>query len=415
MQNKLKNQKGYIISIVSYLVTATMLAMALSAGFLVAMGQKKVTNQVNSSQSYYIAEAGIEDAMIRLKKNPTLSPITYTLDVGQGSTQVAIPASIGASKTISSVATTKNMQRTIQASCSIANVDNVSFYYGVQVGPGGLTMGNGSRVMGNVFSAGNVSGGGTIDNDLIVSGNGKSVSGVRVKGNAMAYSCLSGATFDGSLTYVNGGQHTCTHGALTMQNEEISAQPMPIPQSQIDDWKTEAAAVRVINGNYTITNNQTESLGPVKITGTLTISNNATLNMTGTVYVVGNIILNNNAIIRLNSSYGSAGGVFITDGTINVSNGVNFYGSGQTGSYLLVISNSTSASAISIKNNTAGAVFYATNGTLSISNGVSLVEATGYRVSMSNNSTIQYSSGIVHIYFSSGTGGGWKITDWQEQ
>jgi Tfp pilus assembly protein PilX len=412
-----KNQKGYIISIISFLIMIIMLAMALSVGFLAVLSQRKVANQVNSSQSYYAAEAGIEDAMARLKKNPTLSSVNYLLNVGQASTQVVVSASIGASKTISSLGSMKNMQRNIQALCGIENVVNASFYYGIEVGEGGLTMDNGSRVMGNVFSGGSVSGGGTIDNDLIVSNNGNSISGVHIKGNAMAYSCLSGAIVDGNLTYVDGGVATCSvGGVINHQTQEISAQPLPIPQSQINDWKTEASASLCDSAQVTKLgqNNKSVTLGPCKINGNLTFGNGVTLTLTGTLYVTGNINFGNGDIIKLPSSY-MGGAVFMSDDTITVKNNAEFLGSGQQGSYILVISNSTSDSAISVQNNTTGAVFYTTNGGLSISNGVSLMEATGYKVIMSPNSTIQYSSGIVNIYFSSGTGGGWKITDWQEQ
>ena len=47
-------------------------------------------------------------------------------------------------------------------------VDDIAFHYGVQVGEGGLTMGNGSSIVGNLYSDGSVSGSGTITGDLIV-------------------------------------------------------------------------------------------------------------------------------------------------------------------------------------------------------------------------------------------------------
>jgi prepilin-type N-terminal cleavage/methylation domain-containing protein len=57
---------------------------------------------------------------------------------------------------------------------------------------------------------------------------------------------------------------------------------------------------------------------------------------------------------------------------------------------------------------------FASAGGLTISNNVSVVEATGYKITMNNNSKIQYNAGLADIYFSSGPGGGWKITSWQE-
>lgn len=413
MKKILNNQKGYIFSFITFLVLVIMLGVTLSACFLVAMEQKNTTQRIKSTQAYYAAEAGIEDALLRLKETPTISFSAYNFSVNNVSVSVNIPNTIGGSKSLTSRATNGGVIRNIQTVTSIDNGYGASFYYGAQAGAGGLQMSNGSRIMGNVFSGGDISGSGIIDNDAIVSGDGHSIQGVTIKGNAQAYSCLSGATINGGLTYVEGGQHTCSHGALTMQSQEISAQPLPIPQSQIDEWKSQAAISQVFSGNKIINGNQT--LGPIKIIGTLTISNGATLNMTGIVYVVGNISVSNNATVKLDSSYGSSGGVLISDGTIYMSNNNKFLGSGQVGSYLLVLSTNTADDAISINNNVAGGVFYTSAGGLNISNNVSVVEATGYKVIMQNNSMIQYSSGIVNIYFSSGPGGSWRVNSWQEQ
>jgi hypothetical protein len=392
-----------------------MLSVAISMSSLMANEQKSITADVKSTQAYYAAEAGIEDALLRLKKNPAISTLTYNFNIINGvSVAVNIPNTILTSKSITSQATNQDIIRNIQAVCSIGNTSGISFYYGVMVGAGGLIMNNGSEIVGNVFSGGNVSGSGKIDYNLIVSGNGHSISGVYVQGDAMAYSCLSGASVN-NLTYVTGGAHTCTiRGTTSMQSQEISEQPMPIPQNQIDEWKVAAAVGEQIVGNKTISD-VSNNLGPTVITGNLTLNNNAVLTITGVVYVKGNVTLGNNATMKLSNSYGPEGGVFLTDGIISMGTGDTFYGSGQTGSYLLILSTNASDDAISVKNNSIGAVFYTSSGGLNISNNVSLVEATGYKVIMNNNSKVQYSSGIVNIYFSSGPSGGWKVTDWQEQ
>ncbi len=408
----MNSQKGYIVSLIMFFVMVIMLSTALTMTFLVINRQKNIINIIKSTQAYYASESGIEDALIKLKKTPQMSPVNYDLNVNGVTTSIVVPGVVGGSRVITSNGDNSGIIRKSKINYSIDSGAGTSFYYGAQAGAGGLQMENGSRVKGNVFSGGNVSGNGTIDNDLIVSGNNHSISGVLVKGNAMAYSCLSGATINGNLTYVTGGTRTCTvNGAITTQPNEIALQPLPIPQSQIDEWKTEAA-VQVFTGNKTISG--TQNLGPIKITGNLTISNNAILNMTGIVYVVGNIYINNNAIIRLDSSYGTLGGVILADGLIRPSNNSKFYGSGQTSSYLLILSTSTANNAILLNNNMVGGVFYTSAGGLEISNNVSVVEATGYKIIMQQNSTIQYSSGLVNIYFASGPGGSWKVSNWQE-
>jgi len=416
MEKKSNNQEGYVVLIVTFFVMIIMLGMALSMSFLIANRQKSIANTVKSTQSYYAAEAGIEDALLRLKKTPQISSLSYSLNVANAIVSVDIPGTIGISKSLTSQANNAGMFTNVKTICSMDNTQSASFHYGVEVGEGGLIMGNGSEIMGNVFSGGNISGSGTIDNDAVVSGNGHSINGVTVKGNAFVYSCLSGARINGDLTYVQGGSHTCTvDGATNMQTQEISQQPLPIPQSQIDNWKSEASTVcSSLEVSKLSGNNKTVSLGPCKIVGDLTFGNGDVLTLTGTVYVTGNINLGQHNSINLSSSYGSLGGALVADGAINTGTNNIFSGSGQTGSYVLIISTNSSDSAISVNNNSSGAVFYASAGAVIISNNVSVIEATGYKVIMNSNSKIQYSAGVVNIYFTSGPGGGWKVTSWQE-
>jgi len=290
-----------------------------------------------------------------------------------------------------------------------------SFFYGAQVGEGGLDMSNGSRIKGNVFSNGNITGTGTIDNEVIVAGNGHSIEDVYVGGSVQSYSCLASASV-ANLTYVTGGVHTCTvRGSTSLQSDEIPTQPMPISQSQINDWKTEAAAGQVITGNYSIGNNATVSLGHVKITGNLSFGNGAVLNITGVIYVQGNIIFGNSNTIRLDSSYGSLSGVFVLDGTMDTGNNTVLTGSGQEGSYLLVLSTNVSDTAIEVSNNADGAVFYTTVGGIKVNNNVSVSELVGYKVKLNNNAVLDYNSGLANTFFSSGPSGGWKVESWQEK
>ena len=199
-----------------------------------------------------------------------------------------------------------------------------------------------------------------------------------------------------------------------MQSGEIPSQPLPISQSQIDNWKNDAEAGGTIS-NLSLSGNQTMFLGPKKIIGELSVSNNAILILTGTVYVTGKITISNNGKIKLDSSYGSLSGVILSDGEISPSNFSELQGSGQTSSYLLILSTSASDSAITVNNNAIGAIFYTTNGGIKVSNNFSAHEAIGYKLIMTNNSTIIYESGLVNVFFTSGPSGGWKVISWQEK
>lgn len=416
MKFQISNQKGFIVSITVFFALTAMVAITVSMAAVAAASQKISTNAIKSTQSYYAAESGVEDALLRLRTTPQMSATSYNFTVNGVTSTVTIPAIVGSSRAVTAQGTNGTITRKLQVTYTIDST-NVDFYYGVQVGTGGLSMGSNSRVMGNVFSGGNITGSGTIDNNVIVSGNGNKIQNIHVKGNAMVYTCQS-ATVDGNLTYVTGGTNNCSvGGSVSTQSQEISQQPLPIPESQIDEWKDEVSGTAC---NATLVaqlsqNNKSASLGPCKITGNLLFGNNTTLTLTGTLYVTGTISMGNGTTIRLDSSYATLGGVLIADGAINTGNSANFSGSGQAGSYLLVLSTSTLDNAITVNNNATGAAFYALDGGITLPNNVSVLEATAKKLTMGNNAIIQSSSGIVNIFFSSGPGGAWKVTDWSEQ
>jgi hypothetical protein len=207
-----------------------------------------------------------------------------------------------------------------------------------------------------------------------------------------------------------------------------SPQAMPISDANIAQFKSEAEAGGVISGDYNLTNGASASLGPKKITGNMTLSNNVTLTITGTVWVQGHISLSNNVNIRLDPGYGQNGGVLIADGYIGISNNSTFNGSGQAGSYMLVITTndcngtnsptgqtcSGSNSAMDVANNAGTVVLYASNGNVQVANNAGAKEITAYKLSLSNNSSVNYETGLASAAFSSGPGGGYAVKKWEE-
>jgi cytoskeletal protein CcmA (bactofilin family) len=275
--------------------------------------------------------------------------------------------------------------------------------------------------LGNVYSNGSVIGGGTIQNSIIVAGNGNRIEGITVGENATVFTCKN-SIINGNLTYVSGGsvQNCQVKGSTSIRPNEIPPRDLPISQSQIDKWKEEAA-----NGGVTTTDisiSGTKILGPIQI-GTssnpknLTVQNGATLIVKGTIYVTGNITFSNGSTIKLDSSYGSLSGVIIADGIITVENNVIISGSGQPGSYVLILStkSDTTNPVIDIRNNSAGsAIYYANSGLIYLKNNMVAREVTGYKIQIENNAEIQYESGLEEANFSSGPGGSWEIVSWRE-
>lgn len=199
-----------------------------------------------------------------------------------------------------------------------------------------------------------------------------------------------------------------------------STQPFPISDSNISAWKADAEDGTVFNGNYNATTSR--SIGPMKIIGNLVVDNNVIVTLNGTLYVTGNVSITNNSGIRLSSSYGTNSGILVSDGRILLNNNGTFSGSGQSGSYLLVVTTSdcpTSSScagqnAIHVGNNAGSVILNAQNGTLFVSNNAGLKAGVAKTISIENNATITYESGLQNPNFSSGPSGSWTLNSWQE-
>jgi len=338
---------------------------------------------------------------------------------------------------------------------------NVGFNYGVQAGDGGIKMDNNSTLNGNIYSNGNIVG---APNNVRITGNaivagptGKisdvnGVSGgiggnatahfledVKVGGNTDSYdledSAVTGnvvATTISDCAGTVGGDAiydtkvSCTvAGTETTPNPDDfvdpASEPLPILDAQIASWEQDALDGGTI-GSQTISTST--SLGPKKIAGDLILTNNVTLTVTGTLWVTGSITLNQGTTLELSSGYGAQSGVVVagitgdtTAGFIDAQNGSEINGSGTAGSYTMLLSqrNDTTDTAIRVSNNAAGAIFYAGNGVLEVSNNARGKELTGYKIHLNQGATITYESGLGSAQFGSSASGGWAMLtqSWQ--
>ncbi len=188
---------------------------------------------------------------------------------------------------------------------------------------------------------------------------------------------------------------------------------MPISEQNILDWKEEALTGGEHFGNLTIDGTNI-SLGPKKINGNLIFTNGAIATITGTIWVTGSITVSNNAIVRLHPSYGSSDGAIIADGNISISNNASFSGSGASGSYIMVLTTSSTSEAINLGNNAGAVLLYAANGTINVSNNAGAKALTGYYIHLSNNAKIIYDSGLINSNFIGGPSGSWNFSSWKE-
>lgn len=418
MLNPDNNQRGFATFLIAILVLIVMIGISVSITALILGRQRILRNVVESTQAYYIAEAGIEDALLRLSKNMNWLN-SYTLSVNGGSALMEISDIIGGSRAITSEGNMKNRIRKIQIVYQVST-QQISFYYGAQIGDGGMEMGNNARVKGNVFSNGSIVAPvkGYIDNTTEVATIGSRIEGLIIGEDAYTHICKN-CTIGGVLYYSGGTLEKCDATKGIKEHPVQESKDLPISQSVIDNWKIDAEGGGEIVGDYVLDGKVTGYLGPQKITGNLTLDNKATLIMTGTIWVVGDVLVSNGAGIKLDSvSYGALSGVLLVDGKIKIRPGVILEGSGQEGSYLMLLSTNPSldklAPAINVDNTTLGGIFYANQGLITVRNNVETREVTGYQIYLEENAIINYETGLEDTSFTSGPGGSWEVASWKE-
>ncbi len=135
---------------------------------------KAVNNSLRSKQAYYLAEAGIEDVIYRITSSKQTSA-SETLSLNGATTTINIIDVVGGGKEVTAEGDVTSLIRKITVDLT-TSVTGVSFFYGAQVGEGGLEMDNNSRIegidgtVGNVYSNGSIVGGtgATITGDAVV-------------------------------------------------------------------------------------------------------------------------------------------------------------------------------------------------------------------------------------------------------
>jgi len=455
----MKHGQAALTAVIFFLVAAT----AIGIGFTSFAFEETATarRQLRAKQSYFLAEAGAEDVAYRLQSQKNInSPETLTLN-GETVTTIISTPSLGVKEILASGNALLNIRK-VRLNLRIA--PGASFNYGVQVGDGGLSMANSSKIIGSIYSNGDIltTSSAEITGDAFAAGN-SIITNVNIGGNAQAYSLLnniiggtasSTTNIDDTTVGIHAYADTITGNKTISRdayyNTSIAASvtvvgtkypgtpapvalpplPMPINDSKIDEWKTTAEAGGIISSPCPYEPADGSSIGPIKIACDLIIGGTKIITLTGPVWVEGNFEMAQSAHLNLDPSYGEYSEVVIADKPTNrltsskvtMNNSVQINGSGTAGSYVLIISQNNSAEgggtekAIDTGQSGAAPIYYAPHGLITINNNtpVNLKEITGYRLELSQNSEVTYESGLANIYFSSGPGGGWEIVSWRE-
>lgn len=438
-----KLQMGFAALLVTVLVLGAMLSVALSITAITLGEYKILKNVVLSSQTYYSTEAGIEDAVYRIKKVKNILP-GYVLTVGDGTVDVSVNSPNQNSKIVTALSNVGNFSRKIEARLSIEKIEP-EFFYGAQAGILGIEMENNSRIegtggiAGNIYSNGSIVGspGATITGNVLVAGSA-SLDNVIIFGDAYANTITDSKicgnayyqTIDSSsLNFLNNPSNpTCsdplTPGNANPESPDLPLRNMPVSDSNINQWKLESTEGGVHEGDFIVNSNLT--YGPKKIDGNLIMTaNNKILTVAGTIYVAGYLDISNGSAIHCSASYGQNSCVVVVDGWIHISNNGNFGGSGEQGSYIMILSTSPCDSsqsagcthhnaAMDLHNNAAGAIFYANDGLIFLHNGVEVSEITAKKINLEPGAVVRYEQGLADARFSAGPGASWQVVNWEE-
>ncbi len=423
--NKKNYKKGYVVitNIIFFLIISMVIVYGISGPVL--SSYKIGRSFLESKKSFIVANSASEEALYKLKKNMTLAS-TETLTLAGGSATINT-ADSGNDKTISIDSTFGDFQRNLQI--KITRGVGVGFHYGIQSGQGGFELSGNAVINGSVYSNGDIvgSGGPSITGSAISAPNGNSlgkIDGINVGvsgGIAWAHEVVN-SVIDGSLyCKVGSGNNKSCDTSRT----DPATQPMPISENNINEWKNVAETGGVANGNQVYDEDDTVSIGPIKIVGDLTVTGNAVLTLLDTVWVTGKITISQNGQIKLGTNYGANSGVIISDGKIEVSAGASMSGSGTAGSYITAVTtsacpddancgNNNSNYAIKASGNTNTVILNAQNGSLYFTGGAVAKQITANKIILDGGSDIEYETGIANMEFSSGPSGSWNLISWDE-
>lgn len=197
--------------------------------------------------------------------------------------------------------------------------------------------------------------------------------------------------------------------------------PYPISQANIDDWESQAIAGGSTS-SVSIQNSSTRTLGPIQINGDLYVGGSGKLYTTGPIYVTGNIKFEGNSRIYVDPSLGASSVNIVSDGSVEIGGSASIYGSGQSGSYIVLTSNKscttvsdcTSNPTIKIEGSAGAVVLNTLNGSVSFSGSAGAKAVVAKMMIMEGATSLTYESGLADINFTSGPSGSWVKRSWKE-
>jgi len=243
----------------------------------------------------------------------------------------------------------------------------------------------------------------------IVGGNSSSIVGGEAHANTLSNLTVS----KGAYYQV---KENVTAASYFPNSEDPAAKTMPISDSNIQAWKSQAEEGGIFTGNIS---NCRVTLGPGKYIGNISLNDHCTTIFKDPIWITGNLSLDNGVTIKLDSSYGSSSGVILVDGKITLSNNSRLQGTDTDGSYCVAVSTFDSRinglKAIEVLNGGVEGVLYAPFGIVDVENNNHLTELTAWKIELENGVVVDYDNGLSSTFFSSGPSGAFSLVKGQYQ
>ncbi len=401
------------------------ITIALGLSSSVVREYKNARDFEKSKEAHYLAEAGIEDVLYRIRTSKQYDAQEVLMLNGSTATTTVttISAVSPVQKKVSSMASISGIVR--KTSSTITTSTGAAFTVGVQVGNGGFVLENSSSVTGNVYSGGAIVGSGNnISGSVVSAGPSGSVTGIKSGIGSPIYAhTIIDSTVRGDAYYQVISGSTVTGTSYPGSTNQPTAE-MPISEEMIDQWQADAesggsfASPCVIDAPTTWETRKI-TCAELEIKDTLTLK--------GMIWVVGNVTIKGGKVI-LDPTLGSQTAGIIADNPANrttsskisLETQTNFQGSGATGSYVMLLSRNNSAKlggsevAIALSQSASGAIFlYSNEGKVLVQQSSELKEVTAYKVHLQNSANVIYESGMASILFVGSPTGAWIVNDWK--
>lgn len=398
------SEKGFAALLVVIFITM-MISLIVLGIFIFITGRKELDHDfIFAGQSYYLAESGVEDFLLRVKREGGYED-DYLSDLELGRFKVEKIDETDGEKRI--VVTGDLFERFKKVELGYSeDFESVFLTHAAFLGPGGIEMDNNSMIEGDVFSAGDIirtGGNPRIIGTATVSGETGNILGIRVEGDAIVSSCEN-ATIENTLKSKT--ETGCSFGEYQELEDPVEVLPSVISGEIMESWKEEAASGDLYEGDY-IASGGVHFFENKRIEGNLEVSGNADIFLKGIVQVAGDLnVEGGNNTVNLDPEYQSESGVLIVDGKIEVGDRDTISGTDHPDSYLVLVSlfesQSSADPAVVISDSPELDIVLAPDGWIVMRDSVYLRNIFGAGVRLEDGARVIYEEGMKNLRFRSG-------------